>query len=137
MTKPQRPYLIRALHEWLVDSGHTPFVLVAAGGAGVVVPPQYVSKDGKIILNLSPQAVQDLQLGNDAISFNARFSGNRFTVSVPPQAVLAIYSKETGEGMMFGEAAADPAKATADAPEAEPPPSGDGGGKRGHLRIVK
>lgn len=137
MAKSQRPYLIRALHEWLIDSGHTPFLLVAAGEPGVVVPPQYVSKDGKIILNLSPMAVQSLELGNEAISFSARFGGARFTVSVPPQAVLAIYAKETGEGMMFGDTAAGADQAAGEAPDAEPPPSGDGGGKRSHLRVVK
>ncbi len=137
MAKSQRPYLIRALHDWLIDSGHTPFLLVAAGEPGVVVPPQYVSKDGKIILNLSPQAVQGLELGNQAITFSARFGGARFTVSVPPQAVLAIYAKETGEGMMFGEGAAAGDKAAADAPDEPPQPSGEGGGKRGHLRVVK
>ncbi|MCI0354713.1 MAG: ClpXP protease specificity-enhancing factor SspB, partial [Acidobacteria bacterium] len=78
MTKSQRPYLIRALHDWLLDNGHTPFLLVAAGEPGVTVPGQHVSKDGKIILNLSPKAVQGLELGNDAIKFSARFGGSPF-----------------------------------------------------------
>ncbi len=138
MAKSQRPYLIRALHDWLLDSGHTPFLLVAAGDPGVVVPPQHVSKDGKIILNLSPQAVHGLQLGNDEIRFTARFSGAQFTVIVPPQAVLAIYAKETGEGMMFGDTDSGAGeKSQGDRPDAEPPPTGDGGSKRSHLRVVK
>ncbi|MGH8528489.1 MAG: ClpXP protease specificity-enhancing factor [Nevskiales bacterium] len=138
MAKSQRPYLIRALHDWLLDNGHTPFLLVAAGEPGVMVPPQHVSKDGKIILNLSPRAVQGLQLGNEEIRFTARFSGASFTVIVPPEAVLAIYAKETGEGMMFGESTTGEGKSQADTPDAEPPPpAGDGGGKRSHLRLVK
>jgi len=138
MTKSQRPYLIRALHEWLLDSGHTPFLLVAAGAPGVNVPPRHVSKDGKIILNLSPQAVQGLELGNDTIRFSARFGGAPFTVIVPPDAVLAIYAKETGEGMMFGEAKSPEKQPGSETPDAEPPqPSGDGGGRRPHLRVVK
>ena len=95
-----RPYLIRALYEWLVDNDLTPHLLVAADREEVVVPGQYV-KDGRIILNVSPTAVQMLELGNELISFSARFGGVPTAVRVPPSAVLGIYARENGQGMLF------------------------------------
>ena len=104
--KPRRPYLLRALHEWISDSGETPHIVVDAAAEGVVVPRQYV-KDGKIVLNVSFSATSALKLGNDAVSFEARFGGASFQVHVPVRAVLGIYARETGQGMIFpeGEAA--------------------------------
>lgn len=138
--KPRRPYLLRALHEWITDSGETPHVVVDASVEGVVVPRPYV-KDGKIVLNVSFNATQVLNLGNDALSFEARFGGASFAVHVPLRAVLGIYSRETGQGMIFPEGDADPDPG--DAPK-NPPPAAAGGGagaaskaKRPKLQVVK
>ncbi len=97
-----RPYLIRAVYEWIVDNGCTPHLLVNTQIAGVQVPTQYI-KDNKIILNVGPHATQALELGNDRIHFSARFGGVPTSVSVPPGAVLTIYARETGQGMVFSE----------------------------------
>jgi stringent starvation protein B len=105
--KPRRPYLLRALHEWITDSGETPHIVVDAAGEGVTVPRQYV-KDGKIVLNVSFSATQMLKLGNDFVSFEARFGGVGFAVMVPVRAILGIYARETGQGMIFPEGDADP-----------------------------
>lgn len=102
MMTSSRPYLIRAIYEWIVDNGLTPYLLVNAAAEGVVVPTQYVD-NGKIVLNVSPHAVNALQLGNEWITFGARFSGTPMQVNVPPSAVLAIYAKENGQGMLFNE----------------------------------
>ena len=92
----------------MVDSGLTPHVLIDAASEAVVVPREYVA-DGRIVLNVSPTAVRDLKLTNDTLSFDGRFSGQAFQVSVPTSSVMAIYAKETGEGMMFNEDAQAPA----------------------------
>lgn len=96
-----RPYLIRALHEWIVDNSLTPYLVVFARAEGVEVPQQYVNKDGQIVLNIAPRAVVDLHLGNDAVSFKARFGGIPMEIYVPCGAVLGIYAQENGQGMMF------------------------------------
>ena len=95
-----RPYLLRGLHEWILDNELSPHILVNANAAGVQVPTQYV-KDGKIVLNVSPESIRGLNLGNDEIRFSARFGGNPYDISVPVRAVLAIYAKENGKGMIF------------------------------------
>jgi stringent starvation protein B len=97
-----RPYLIRALYQWIVDNGLTPYLMVDAAGNEVQVPRDYV-EGGRIILNIAPMAVSGLTLGNDDITFSARFSGNSMTIVVPVNRVLAVYAKENGQGMMFGE----------------------------------
>jgi len=97
-----RPYLIRALYEWLMDSGQSPYVLVDAMRIDVAVPEAHI-EGGRIVLNVSPGAVRDLVLGNEAISFSARFGGQAHAVVVPPDAVLGIYSHESGHGMLFSE----------------------------------
>jgi stringent starvation protein B len=97
-----RPYLIRALYEWIEDNGMTPHILVDADQPGVTVPKQHV-REGQIILNINPAAVRDLRLGNDWIEFNARFGGVARNVQIPISAVLAIYARENGQGMAFGE----------------------------------
>ncbi len=102
---PNKPYLIRSLHEWVLDNSMTPYLLVDATVAGVEVPTQHIN-DGKIILNVSPNAVQGLALENEWIYFSARFRGQSFTINVPVAAVLAIYAKENGRGMMFAEESA-------------------------------
>ena len=97
-----RPYLIRAIHEWVLDNDLTPQIVVNADTEGVRVPPEYV-KDGQISLNISATAVHGLSMDNDWIVFDARFGGKSFQVSVPTGAVLAIFAKENGAGMSFGE----------------------------------
>lgn len=99
----RRPYLIRALYDWVLDNDLTPHLLVAADAPGVDVPRQFVTDDGKITINISPTAVRGLALENQLISFSARFSGANYNVAVPPGAVLALYARENGEGMLFGE----------------------------------
>lgn len=113
---PSRPYLMRALFEWVLDNDSTPYVLVDANIMGTQVPLEYVN-DGQIVLNISPSAVRDLLIDNEAMSFNARFAGVTQNVYVPIVAVLAIYAKETGEGMVFGNEAGAPDPNT-------PPPGG-------------
>jgi len=99
-SRSKRPYLIRAMHEWMGDNGHTPHIVVDASVDGVSVPKEHV-KDGKIILNISETAAHNLKLTNDSVSFRARFSGVPFDVWVPMPSVLGIYARETGQGMIF------------------------------------
>jgi len=136
-----RPYLLRALYEWIVDNGMTPHVLVDAAQPGVRVP-QHAVKDGKVVLNIAERAVARLQMDNESIRFSARFGGVSHPVDVPVAAVVAIYARETGQGMVLPEDVAG----TPPGPDDEPtPPDGndDGPGpgdsppKRGHLRVVK
>ncbi|WP_269617783.1 ClpXP protease specificity-enhancing factor [Zhongshania sp. BJYM1] len=95
-----RPYMIRAIYEWVLDNNCTPYILVDALREGVFVPQQYV-QDGQIVLNISPSAVMGLNVGNDMISFNGRFGGVSQEVSAPVGAVLGVYAKENGQGMLF------------------------------------
>ncbi len=126
----RRPYLIRAIYEWTMDCGFTPYLVVAADEPGVTVPRAFV-RDGRIALDIGPMAVRDLNLESDPIFFSARFGGVSQDIIVPSGAVLAIYARENGEGLMFGEPEATPASAPAEPPE-PPKPSG-----RPKLRIVK
>jgi stringent starvation protein B len=126
-----KPYLIRAIYDWILDNDLTPYLLVNAHGEGVVVPRQYV-QDGKIVLNLRPQAIQGLALGNDQIAFNARFGGNPMKVDVPVRWVLAIYAQENGKGMVFDEDTESDAPPPSDPPPSEPPAK-----KRPALKVVK
>lgn len=128
MMTSSRPYLIRALYKWIVDNGVTPYILVDAACEGVSVPAQYI-QDNKIVLNIAPMAVRGLTLGDGEITFNARFSGHPTDICVPTEAVLAIYARENGQGMMF-----------TDEPQTPEPP--DGGGSddssgKPNLRVVK
>lgn len=120
-----RPYLLRALYEWIADNDMTPHLLVDATRQGVRVPSHAVS-EGKIVLNIAQRAVSHLDMGNDLIQFSARFGGVSQTVSVPVSAVLAIYSRETGQGMALPEDSAM-AGGGGDAAAAEAP-GGEGGG---------
>ena len=95
-----RPYMLRALHEWIVDNDCTPYIVVDANHANVKVPPDYAA-DGQIVLNTAPAAVRYLSIDNQSISFEARFSGAPFSLYVPISAVLAIYARENGQGMFF------------------------------------
>ncbi len=131
---PSRPYLLRGIFDWLIDNEQTPYLLVDAEAENVVVPVEHV-QDGKIILNISLSATRDLELTNDAVSFNARFSGKAMNVYVPISAALALYSKENGRGMMFPDE---------EGSESQPPESGHTNdsskkksSKKPHLSIVK
>jgi stringent starvation protein B len=110
---PSRPYLLRAIYDWLIDNEQTPYLLVDAHAEDVVVPMEHV-QDGKIILNVSMTATRDLELNNEGVSFSARFGGKPMMVNVPIMASLALYSKENGRGMMFPE----------EGSEGDPQPSG-------------
>jgi stringent starvation protein B len=125
-----RPYIMRALYEWIVENDCTPYVLVDASVANVMVPQQFV-KDGQIVLNISPGAVMDLNIANDAMAFNGRFGGVATDVYVPVSAVVGIYARENGQGMVF-----EPEDASEIPPDDTPPepykPEG-----RPSLKIVK
>lgn len=97
---PKRPYLLRALYGWIVDNDLTPHLVVDATIVGTVVPQNFVS-EGQIVLNISPTAVQGLQLADHEVRFNARFGGQPMQVIVPMTAALAIYARENGAGAMF------------------------------------
>ncbi len=123
-----RPYLIRAIFQWICDNGMTPHLMVDAGGEDVIVPRDYV-EDDKIVLNIGPLAVNALSLGNEQINFSARFAGQSMDVLIPIEYVLAIYARENGQGMMFAEE-----------DDRRPPPgpgSEDKTGTRPNLKLVK
>ena len=131
----RKPYLLRAMHQWIVDCGHTPHVVVDTNVAGVQVPAGY-AKEGKLVLNLSYAATRGLDLAsNQLLEFETRFGGVSRRVSVPMEAVLAVYAQETGQGIVFG-------------PEEEPSPVGPApargnklskpaGAKKPSLKVVK
>lgn len=127
-----RPYLIRALYEWIEDNNLTPHILVDAEAPGVEVPKQHVH-EGRIVLNINPSAVRDLRLGNEWIEFSARFGGIARIIQVPVSAVLAIYARENGQGMAFNEEKSDnePPPTT---PQSDPPTTR---ARKPTLKIVK
>jgi stringent starvation protein B len=126
---PKRPYLLRAMHQWMTDSSHTPHIIVDAERPGAEVPRAYV-KDGKVVLNISLNATQRLDLGNEWIEFDARFAGVVHRVRFPVSAVLGIYARETGEGMVFSEQDLGPDPPTKPSPQEE-------GRPRPQLKVVK
>ncbi|MCG8314989.1 MAG: ClpXP protease specificity-enhancing factor [Pseudomonadales bacterium] len=131
---PSRPYLVRALYEWIVDNDCTPYLLVNAEYPSVVVPNEYI-KDGKIILNVIPSAVRHFHVDNEFIQFSARFSGKAQEIYLPIGAVLAIYAKENGRGMFFEADEIPPGEPNNGNDEPPPgPPSGPG---RPSLKVVK
>src|SRR5688572_10970970 len=123
---PRRPYLIRAMHEWMTANGQTPHLVVDAVSGPAELPRAYV-RDGRITLNVSWQATASLKLGNEWIEFSARFGGVSQSVRIPVASVLGIYARETGQGMLFQ-----------DEGEAPPPAAGAGDtGSRPKLRVIK
>ena len=128
-----RPYLLRALYEWIGDNDMTPHLLVDASLDGVQVP-QAAVKDGRVVLNIAARAVAGLDMGNREVRFKARFGGVSHSVVVPMPAILAIYAQETGQGMMLPE---DGGALAEDAPSDAPEPPEDGPKRGGHLRVVK
>jgi stringent starvation protein B len=151
-----RPYLLRALYEWIADNSLTPHLLVDATGPSVQVP-RHAVKDGRIVLNVAQRAVAGLEMTNETIRFSARFGGVSHSVSVPVSAVLAISARENGQGMALPPESDDAESATdmpLDAADDGGPalelvqdsgedarPGGDDEPptppRRGHLRIVK
>jgi len=143
MMTSTKPYLIRAFYEWIADNNCTPHLVVNTELPNVEVPREYVEKNGQIVLNIAMVAVHGLELGNDDITFQARFSGTNRTIFVPIGAVIAIYARENGRGMVFSEDEDEPP------PDSHLPPpvdedeedSGNGAngktGGRPNLHIVK
>ena len=125
------------MHEWISDSNQTPHIVVDASIEGVEVPRQYV-QGGKIILNVSSNATSMLSLGNEVVRFRARFGAATYDVSVPIVAVLGIYARETGQGMIFSEADTPPQPP---APPSEPAPTttttGEGKRSKPTLKVIK
>lgn len=119
-----RPYIIRAIYEWIVDNGCTPHLLVDASVNGVDVPQAYIS-DGQIVLNISPGAVVGLEMTNESVFFNGRFGGVATDILVPIGGILGIYARENGQGMIF------------DAAAPEEPPEPPSGRARPSLKVVK
>jgi len=113
-----KPYLVRALYEWILDNDYTPYILVDTGSDQVLIP-NGISSDGKVVLNLSPGAIQGLEMTNDYVSFSARFNGVVEQIYCPVLSLLAIYARENGEGMMFPADEAD-----AESPDEETKPKG-------------
>lgn len=139
--KSQRPYMLRALYEWIVDSDGTPHLLVDASYPGVQVPP-FAVRDGRVVLNVAPRAVRDFDIGEDHVSFECRFGGRSTAVMLPADAVLAIYAQENGAGMAFDAAphpaSGSPGDVETGQPDDDPdPPSGGGTERGGHLKVVK
>ncbi|TLP60116.1 MULTISPECIES: ClpXP protease specificity-enhancing factor [Pseudomonas] len=134
-----RPYLVRALYEWIVDNDCTPHMLVNADFPAVQVPQGFAS-DGQIVLNISPSAVRSLHMDNDAVSFEGRFGGVSHSLFVPVGAIMGIYARENGQGMVFelepaddeGDLPGDDVQPGDDVPPEPPRPSG-----RPSLKVVK
>jgi stringent starvation protein B len=124
-----RPYLLRALYEWILDNDATPYIIVDTAASEVTVPEGHARND-RIVLNISPRSVRNLKISNERVEFDGRFGGRPFHVAAPVGAVLAIYAKETGAGMAF-----ETDSAVDDRTGAEPQPKQPTPG--GHLRVVK
>ncbi len=125
-----KPYLIRAIHEWCIDQGFTPYLTVTVDGR-TRVPREYV-KDGQIVLNLGQDATHQLQMGNEFITFSARFSGVAQALSIPVDNVAAVYARENGQGMAFDVVPAADAEPLPPVVEEEPPE-----GPKPHLTRIK
>ena len=121
-----KPYLIRSIYEWIIDNDLTPYLLVDAENSHAILPQQFI-EDGKIVLNIRPEAIQGLSFGNEEIQFNARFSGKPMHIVAPIAAVMAIYAKENGKGMIFDQ---EDEVSETPPPENKPP-------TRPTLRVVK
>ena len=136
-TRSRRPYLIRAIFDWATENGFTPHMVVAADYEGVSVPKEHVH-EGRITLNISPMAVQNLDLDSEPIWFSARFSGRSFEVIVPSGAVIAVFARENGEGVVFGEVEPPTPGDKQEKPVVEEPSKPEKAkGARAHLKLVK
>ncbi|MDR2925545.1 MAG: ClpXP protease specificity-enhancing factor [Azoarcus sp.] len=137
---PTKPYLIRAIYEWCVDQGFTPYIAVRTD-PHTRVPSGYVH-DGQIVLNIGAEATHQLKIDNEQITFLARFNGVAHQILVPISNVMAIYSRENGQGMSFEEPdlpqageATDSAVEESGSPDESPPPSPPPRGS--HLKVIK
>ncbi len=136
-----KPYLIRAIFDWCLDEGQTPQVMVDVGVNGVEVPMDYAN-DGKIVLNLHPNSVRNLEMGNEYLMFSARFSGKAQDIVVPVESVLAVYARDNGQGIVFPADGSGVTPPSPDRPKkgslwpvkSALPPSDKPGG---HLKVVK
>ena len=128
---PSKPYVVRAIYDWIVDNSCTPHVLIDAQNEGVIVPLDYVT-EGQIVLNISPTAVVSLNLGNDAIAFSGRFGGVPMDVFLPLDSVLGIYARENGQGMIFE----DDDDLDGSNPPPEPDPISPRSGQKPSLKLV-
>ncbi|MBU1621329.1 MAG: ClpXP protease specificity-enhancing factor [Gammaproteobacteria bacterium] len=147
---PNKPYLIRAFYEWIVDNNLTPYLVVNASIQGCKVPTQHI-QNGQIVLNILPSAVGNMLMGNDVITFNARFGGKPFALTVPIKAVLAIYARENGAGTMFdaeedsdedmhhpdSASGGDEMGSAEQHPSDDEPTDPNKGKKVSHLRVIK
>ncbi len=124
-----KPYFIRAIYEWILDNQLTPYLSVDAHSPQVMVPIQYANKDGQIILNLAPRAIEKLHMSNEVVTFSARFGGVSTDLYIPCYAILGIYARENGQGMMFE-------KEPAPTPPSSPAPT-EPSAKRPSLRVIK
>lgn len=131
---PTRPYLVRAIYEWINDNLMTPYLLINAEEKGVFVPQQYI-KDGQIVLNIAPHAVNQLLMDNDAVGFSARFGGVPQQVYVPMRAVMGLYARENGQGLFF-DANEYPSESTEEIPENTQPEADEPSAKKPSLRIL-
>ena len=133
----KRPYLIRAMHEWMTDNNLTPFIVIDAATEGVSIPEQYVA-DGRVILNVSYAATRNLEVGDDLMSFETRFEGQSRHLDIPTAAVLGIYAQESGQGMIFTEEelVSDAEESTDGGPDDDSPTDGGSSG-RPNLKVVK
>ncbi|NVK31854.1 MAG: ClpXP protease specificity-enhancing factor [Gammaproteobacteria bacterium] len=131
---PNRPYLIRAFYDWIVDNDMTPFILVRADEAGVILPPNVADSEHRVYLNVSPTACANIDLGNAAVAFSARFSGVSFDCYIPVASVKAIYARENGRGMVFPDMEEGDEQPT---PPDNEPPSTQPEKKRPSLKVVK
>jgi len=102
MMTSNQPYMLRAIHQWILDNDLTPHILVNAQVAGVEVPVQSV-QNGQIVLNIAPHAISNIIMDNEAVSFSARFSGVVESLYIPVHAIRAIYASENGQGLVFPE----------------------------------
>lgn len=128
-----RPYLVRAMYQWIVDNGMTPHLLVNAESEGCMVPAGHIN-EGKIVLNIAPMAVQGLTLGDDDVTFSARFGGQAESIQVPVPAILAVYARENGQGMMFSD---DDQPDSSSGKDSDDGPETDPDKPRPNLRVVK
>lgn len=135
-----RPYLIRAIYEWIIDNDMTPHLMVDVEHPSAIVPMEF-AENGRIVLNVAPQAVHGFQIGNDLIRFSARFGGQPFSIELTPQAVIGLFARENGQGMLFpDEEPTEDEAADADAASGGEDLAGDDDSKkpsRPNLRVIK
>lgn len=139
-TSLQRPYLLRAMHEWMTDNNLTPHIVIDVETAGHGMPVEYAN-DGKLVINVSYSATQNLVLGNESAAFEARFGGVSRQLEVPMPAILGIYARESGQGMIFSSESVEPderVEAGSDESEAAASPQEDKAARsRPQLKIIK